>query len=180
MAIVSRRYALRAGSVRRRQQRWQAWEDSIVREHAGNRAAIRELLPHRSVTAITERLRTLHLRPKGPLPWKTTEIQEIRQDRGSSTIAELAVRYGRTTESIKMVSRGLRPRRINDEGYPPLIVALRKRGRQRGIGPRILGRLASSNESVFTTRSTSWKSIPAIVRAVEILDGDLTVVWDED
>ncbi|PSJ53652.1 hypothetical protein [Pseudaminobacter soli (ex Li et al. 2025)] len=164
---------------------WTGAEDELCRQYGSNYEALRQKLPHRSYEAIRCRCRYLGLRPKLKMV-TANELSRMRRLVPTASPQQLREAFpNRSLRQLRSVSRyhGITRKR------PPFkrtgisaIDAIRDRCFELGYSMGDLDELAKT-KGYF--RKANWilrgkPNYRAIGRAVEALDGELTIRWREE
>lgn len=163
---------------------WTAGEDDICRQHHGDYEALQAKLPHRSYSALRSRCQALGLRPNRQI-MTANELSRLRRLYPTANHQELQAAFpGRSIERIRRtcsyyrITRNRQP--LKETGYA-IIDEIRLRCFELNYSMVDLDDIAGTG-SYFSKANwhTQGLNAKAVYRAVKVLDGELTVRWNDE
>ncbi|MGQ2933678.1 hypothetical protein [Sphingopyxis sp.] len=161
---------------------WSAAEDGLLRDHYPDYQALREHLPHRTLSALKHRVRAIGIVARRHV-WTNIEVARLRKAYADGmTDRELVVLFlglrlcqiKSKASHIRAERRGPRPAYFGE----PALDAIRTRSKAMQLSFVELDRRARTGR--FFQKSSRRPSLKPIVRAARFLDAEVGIEWAGD
>lgn len=163
--------------------KWRQSEDETIVRHYPDYQVLKKLLTGRTLSAIKTRVKTLGVQRRLKL-WTGAAVRRLVVQASQMSLREVyEANPDRCRESIRqyLVKAGAMPPKAYASSGIELLDQLRERCLDRGMSFRALGRMLGTIDALYVCGHRGCQSLEAqwTERAVNILDGELYVEWED-